>query len=773
VATEVGVGYVRLIPSAQGFGKESRALLVAPMSTVGAQAGEAVTRSMAASIAAGMQSVGSSITSVGSSISGVGQQITAGVTLPVAAMGTAVLSTAGDFEAAMNGVRAVTNATGSDFEDLTGLAREMGAETQFSATEAAHAMEFLGMAGFDTNQIMSSLPDVLNLAAAGGVELARSADIASNIMSGFGIEASEMGRVSDVLAVTLTSTNVNLENLGEAMKYAAPLAQAAGWSFEETAAAIGFLGNAGIQGSMAGTGLNSILATLADTSSTGGRRLAEFGVAAQDANGQVRPLTDVLTDLADEGAGVADVISIFGLEAGPKLQALLGQGSEGVRELIADLGDSEGAAQRMADIRMEGLNGEIKTLKSAFQDLLITIGDSGFLDWATDLARSITDVIRKMAETSPATLKFLGVLALGAAVVGPLVIVLGAFVSGLGQLVRVGGLVVGVIRAISAALLANPIGLILTLVGLLVAALIWAYNESETFRAIVDGAFRAIGDAAMWLWETLVSAWDWIVEATQAAWAWVEEYIITPLVSAYNAAVEWVSGLVEWIAAKWEDAKAWTAAAWDAVYEAIIQPVVDAYNGVVEWFSQLPGAAQEWFGSMADWIGRKIDEAIEWITGLPRRAKESLSGIGETLVQAGKDLIDGFIRGIKSIGGQIKESIMGFVRGAWESVKSFFGISSPSKLMIYAGEMVGDGLVYGLEVSAPPVADAAHDLAVAARPALDPAAAGDVRSSSSAVAVAPAVVTVDGTGLPRALAEWLRHAVRVQGGGSVQAAFGR
>ncbi|OLT26541.1 phage tail tape measure protein [Nocardiopsis sp. CNR-923] len=163
-------------------------------------------------------------------------------------IGGSVLTISGDFEQAMNGVRAVTGATGAEFTQLQTLAEDMGSSTAYTATQAANAMEFLGMAGFRTQEVMAALPDVLNLAAAGKTDLARTADIASNVLSGFALEASEMGRVSDVLAHTMRRTNVDLSMLGESMKYAAPLATAAGWSLEETASAVGFLGTPASRG---------------------------------------------------------------------------------------------------------------------------------------------------------------------------------------------------------------------------------------------------------------------------------------------------------------------------------------------------------------------------------------------------------------------------------------------------------------------------------------------------------------------------------------------
>src|SRR5690606_36115764 len=193
-------------------------------------------------------------------------------------VGGAVSRVAGDFDHAMAAVRAVTGATGEEFARLESLAKEMGDTTMFSATEAAQAMEFLGMAGWDTTQIMAGLPDVLTLAASGGLGLAEAADIASNSMAGMSMEASEVGRAADALAKAAASANVDVRMLGETASYAAGTASAAGWSIEDLATAVGLFGNVGIQGSTAGTALNHILGQLQNESSNAAKMFRELGI---------------------------------------------------------------------------------------------------------------------------------------------------------------------------------------------------------------------------------------------------------------------------------------------------------------------------------------------------------------------------------------------------------------------------------------------------------------------------------------------------------------
>src|SRR5690606_17316874 len=306
-----------------------------------------------------------------------------------AAVGLASIKTAGDFEASMNRVKAVTGATGKDFDALVEQAKQLGKTTQFSASEAADAMGFLAMAGFKVDEIMTALPGVLNLAAAGQLDLAEAADIASNILSGYGLEVAEINRLNDVLAKTFTSANVDMRMLGESFKYVGPVASSAGIQFEEAAAAIGLLGNAGIQGSEAGTALRGAIARLLQPTAEVSDTLKRLGVSVVDSKGELRPLAESIRQLEKSGAKTADMMTIFGLEAGPAMQALGSQGSGALGQLTKDLENSGGTAQRIADTQMEGLNGSLKELQSAFEGLMLAIADTGLLAGATSLVTKI------------------------------------------------------------------------------------------------------------------------------------------------------------------------------------------------------------------------------------------------------------------------------------------------------------------------------------------------------------------------------------------------
>jgi TP901 family phage tail tape measure protein len=443
-----------------------------------------------------LNKVGQNMRQVGANLTQVGRTMTMAVTLPVVAMGVSTLATAANFETGMNRVGVVSRATAAEVEQMSAVARELGATTQFSATQAADAMSFLAMAGFNANETMAALPGTLDLAAAGQMDLARAADISSNILTGFNLEAGELSNVGDMLVATFTRTNTNLEQLGEGMKFVAPVASSMGIKIEEVSAAMGLLGNAGIQASMAGTSLRGALAKLANPSREAVATLNRLGIRKEQvitAEGNVKSLTDVVKALESTGASAGDMLQIFGQRAGPGMAALVQQGSGALEDLTKTVRDSagRGGAAEVAAAQMKGLDGALLKLKSAFQELQLAIADSGILEFVTELVTKMAAVIRRMAEAHPAIFKVATVLALVAAVIGPLLIAVGTLVGLIGTLavlfanpafIAAMAAIKGLAASFAAAL--GPLALIIA------AILIW----NHVFNLIADN-WQEITDA--------------------------------------------------------------------------------------------------------------------------------------------------------------------------------------------------------------------------------------------------------------------------------------
>lgn len=300
-------------------------------------------------------------------------------------------------EKQLSAVAAVTGASASELERLELTARKLGASTRFSASEAASGMEFLGRAGFETNEIISALPGLLDLASAGALELGEAADIASNVLSGFGLQADEIGRVGDVLAKTAASANTNVQQLGQALSYSAPVAAAFGVSVEETAAAIGVLGNSGLQATRAGTGLNAILSALADPSTKAREAIEGLGITLGEVDPQTRSLTEIVQRFADAELSAADAVRIFGREAAPAFLSLA-SGTAEFKELTKANREANGTMRDMAQIMSDNLEGDFRSLGSAVDELKLKIGESGLTSALRTATQEFTNLVRGIGD---------------------------------------------------------------------------------------------------------------------------------------------------------------------------------------------------------------------------------------------------------------------------------------------------------------------------------------------------------------------------------------
>lgn len=309
----------------------------------------------------------------------------------------AAISEIKKFEEEIQFAQAVTNAFGADFQALQDAARSLGETTRFTAAEAASGIKFLGQAGFDTREILESLPATLDLAVAGAIGLGEAADIASNILTGFGLATDQTTRVIDNLAVTAASTNTNILQMAEAMKLAAPLAANMGVRIEEAAAAVGILGNAGIQGSLAGTALRqTFLATTAETKKASDA-LALMGLSFGDIDIEARGLIPVLEKLAEKQIDAGLAAQIFQRRAAGPLLTLV-KNIDALKEQIKAQDAAAGSAKRMAEIIDNNLGVAFLKLRSAIGEAFLQLGtgDSGLSGALKGMLGLLTGTVRAL-----------------------------------------------------------------------------------------------------------------------------------------------------------------------------------------------------------------------------------------------------------------------------------------------------------------------------------------------------------------------------------------
>lgn len=396
-----------------------------------------------------------------------------------------------DLETNLSKVQAVTrlDKNSPQFQALVEQAKKLGAETQFTSADAAAGQSFLAMAGFTPESIKAAMPGMLDLALAGGMELDRTADIASNILSGMKIDPSKMSNLGDVLAGTFTRSNTNIEMLGETMKYAAPGAALLGVSLEQSAAMAGKLGDAGIQASMAGTAMRAIMSRMASGPKATIEALDRLGVKTSDANGNLRQMPDILKEIHDKTKklGNAEQSELFkdiaGEEAGGALAILVDQaGSGALQQLIGELQNAQGEAGNLANTMSDNTVGDFKSMTSAIDALRTSIFDAngGALREFIQTITAMTQRMTAFANENPKLMAVLGqlfaILAIGAVIIGGLgavmLTILGPMallraslitmglpttLTPLGLLAKSFGMVGGAVRALTMTLMANPI----------------------------------------------------------------------------------------------------------------------------------------------------------------------------------------------------------------------------------------------------------------------------------------------------------------------------
>ena len=350
--------------------------------------------------------IGSAISKIGSLASKGLKVATVAITGTAAALGgvaAAAIKVGSDFESQMSRVKAISGATGEEFEQLKAQAMQLGADTSFSASQAAEGMENLAAAGFTTSEIMSAMPGLLNLAAASGEDLASSSDIAASTLRGFGLAASDAAHVADVLAANANRTNSSVADTGEAMKYIAPLARAAGLSLEETAAAIGIMANAGIQGSQAGTSLRGALSRLSKPTDDMAAAMDELGISFYDSNGKMKSLTEQVGMLRQATEGMTDeqknnyLVTLYGQEALSGMLALINEGEGSLGELTEAYRSCDGEAQKAAETMQDNLSGALEQLSGSAETLGLAFYNSvannlkNAANTATESINNITD----------------------------------------------------------------------------------------------------------------------------------------------------------------------------------------------------------------------------------------------------------------------------------------------------------------------------------------------------------------------------------------------
>lgn len=387
-----------------------------------------------------IESLGSKISGVGDKFTSVGSKLTKKVTTPILGLATASVTVASNFESSMSSVAAISGATGEELSALSDKAKEMGATTKFSASEAAEAMQYMAMAGWKTDDMLSGIEGIMSLAAASGEDLATTSDIVTDALTAFGLSAQDAGRFSDVLAAASSNANTNVSMLGESFKYVAPVAGSLGYTAEDTAIALSLMANAGIKGSQGGTALRGSLTRLIKPSKEAAGIMKEYGISLTNTDGSMKSLGDVMGMLREKLGGLSEAqqaqvaATLFGQESMSGMLAIINASEADYSKLTDAIYGSEGAATSMAETMQDNLSGQLTILKSTLEALAISFGDL-LLPVIKDAVSFLQKLLTWINNLDEGQKKTIITIAGIVAVVGPVLLVVGKLISGVGSLV--------------------------------------------------------------------------------------------------------------------------------------------------------------------------------------------------------------------------------------------------------------------------------------------------------------------------------------------------
>lgn len=615
--------------------------------------------------------MGQKVQDAGGKMKGMGEKLLP-VTAGVASIGAAAVKTAADFEAGMSEVAAISGASEEELSALTEEAKRLGAETKFSASDAAEGLKYMAMAGWDTKDMLGGLEGVMKLAAASGEDLGTVSDIVTDSMTAFGLSADESARFADVLAQASSKSNTNVRMMGETFKYVAPVAGAMGYSIEDTATAIGLMANAGIKGSQAGISLRSILTRLAKPPKDAAAAMDELGLSITTSDGKMKPLDQTLTDLRSSFAGLTQeeqiqmAANLAGQEAMSGLLAIVNASDEDFAKLTESINNSTGAADKMSATMQDNLAGRVEELKSKVEGIAITFGET-LIPIVEKVVGKLSDFADWLSQLSPAQQEMIVKIAGLAAVLGPLLIILGQMSTGIGSIIKLfpsikGGVsflketaIPGISQGFSTltnkalpalgkafSAVFSPTGLIITAVVAAVALIatkgdeiqaklqqfddwlqgVFAKDWTEVFGPVLGGILNGFLDNVKNIWDGLKQVFDGVIDFIRGVFTGDWE-------RAWNGVKEIFRGIFDSLV---------------GIVKAPINGIISILNGAINGINKMIDGLNSISIDIPDWVpglgGKTFGFNIGHIGNIPLLAKGGILSKGSAIVgEAGPELL--------------------------------------------------------------------------------------------------------------------------------------
>lgn len=686
-------------------------------------------------------SIGKGFETVGSKLTSAGKTLTTSVTAPVVGLGTLALNASSNFESAMSQVQATMGITKDSTSELKGevvntndalsdLAQTMGKETKFSASEAADAINILAMAGYDTEKIYGTLPNILNLAAAGGMGIADAADIATGVMAGFNYEADRSAEVSDKIAMLASSAKGSVQEFGVGMSTAAGQARVTGQEFDDVAVALGILGNNNLAAAEGGNALNRVLKNLYQPTDTAKTALEGLGVSAYDAQGNAKALPEVLQNLQDKLAPLTkeeynDVMSqIFDaatMKSAPFLidgvteaWNLQGDSADSLIDKIKGAGDAYdgiGAAAGQAKTQMDNLSGQFTILKSALEGVAIQLGNilmphiKKFVDKIQELVDWFANLSTEQQEQ---VVKFAAI----AAAIGPVLLIFGKLITSVGNVFTTFGKIPGAITKVKGAFtllgtklinvkegfaltkagmsalgtqasplgaalagVTAPIAAIIAAIAVLVAAFVTLWKTNEEFRekmlkiwGQIKDTFAGFIDEIKSRFEDLGISFKGITDTLWAIWKGFTDLLAPLFEGAFQQISNIIKFILDVIIGVLDIFIGIFTGNWEQAWEGVKRIFSSIWEYISNTFSNVLNVMKGILDAVLGWFGTTWEETWSGIKQFFVNIWEGISSFFTNMIESIKTATSNFITSITNFFAELPKNISNFIQQAWQSV---------------------------------------------------------------------------------------------------------
>ena len=650
------------------------------------------------------------------------------VTLPIVGVGAAAVKTATDFEAGMSEVKAISGATGSEFDALRDKAIEMGAKTKFSASDSADAFKYMAMAGWDASQMMDGIAGIMDLAAASGEDLATTSDIVTDALTAFGLQASDSAHFADVLAQASSKSNTNVGLMGETFKYVAPVAGALGYSIEDTAVAIGLMANSGIKGSQAGTALRSTITRLAKPVGEAKDAVEELKISITNTDGTMKPLSQTMVELREKFAGLTEeqktqyAAMLAGLEGMSGLLAIVNASDEDFQKLTDEINNANGAAEDMASVMMDNTAGAVEQLKGALESAGILIGEK-LTPYIRQLAEWITGLVEKFNSLSEEEQDQIVKFGLILAAIGPVLLILAKVISVVSTVVKafklfgttmttiktsidlvkagyaglatqMGGipkLIAGISTGFGGML--APIAAVIAVVAVLVGAFVTLWKTNEEFRDNMVGIWNSIKESINNFFVGVVERinalgfdFENITEVIKTVWFALCDVLAPVFEGAFNTIAIVLDGVFNQILSVMDIFIGLFTGNWEQLGEGVKGVV----SGIVETFANLGSNILGVIGDIGAEILNKLgfEKAAEGFQNFFDTLSDLFGQIPELLSSAVDTIVSFFTETIPNAFNSAIEAVQGFV----DNIIEFFTVTVPEAFSTFVNETIPNAI---------------------------------------------------------------------------------